>query len=81
MERVDEVKGIVSGHCRTLGEAALRFVLAHEVVSTTVPGARTAHQVEQNVAAAREPLPADVVERLRERLGGYNFYARHAIRV
>lgn len=81
MARVDDVKGIVSGHCRTLGEAALRFVLAHEAVSTTVPGARTAHQVAQNVAAAREALPSDVVDRLRDRLGDYNFYARHAIRV
>jgi aryl-alcohol dehydrogenase-like predicted oxidoreductase len=81
MERVDEVKGIVSGHCRTLGEAALRFVLAHDAVATTVPGARTAHQVEQNVAAAREALPAEIVDRLRARLGDYNFYARHSIRV
>lgn len=81
MERVDEVKGIVSGHCRTLGEAALRFVLANDAVSTTVPGARNAHQVEQNVTAARETLPDEVLARLRERLGDYNFYARHAIRV
>jgi aryl-alcohol dehydrogenase-like predicted oxidoreductase len=81
MERVDEVKGIVSGHCRTLGEAALRFVLAHDAVATTVPGARNAHQVEQNVAAAREALPAEIVDRLRARLGDYNFYARHSIRV
>ncbi len=81
MAKVDEAKGIVSGHCRTLSEAALRFVLAHDAVSTTVPGARNAHQVELNVAAAREALPREVVDRLRERLGDYNFYARHSIRV
>jgi aryl-alcohol dehydrogenase-like predicted oxidoreductase len=81
MGRVDEVKGIVSGHCRSLGEAALRFVLAHDAVSTVIPGARNGHQVELNVAAARDRLPPDVLSRLRDRLGDYNFYARHAIRV
>ena len=79
--RVDEVRAIIGGAARTLAEGALRFVLADAAVSTVIPGARSAHQVETNVAASDGRLPADVVERLRTRLGDYNFYQRHNIRM
>jgi aryl-alcohol dehydrogenase-like predicted oxidoreductase len=81
LERIAEVKGIVGGEARSLGEAALRFVLADPAVGTVIPGARNAHQVELNVAASDASLDPATVERLRERLGDYNFYERHAIRV
>ncbi|MGA7615796.1 MAG: aldo/keto reductase [Thermoanaerobaculia bacterium] len=79
--RLDEVKGIVAGASRTLTEAALRFVLADDAVSTTIPGARNAHQVTSNAAASGGSLDPDVVRRLRQRLGAYDFYHRHSIRV
>lgn len=79
--RVDEVKSIIGGASRSLAEAALEFVLADDAVSTTIPGARNVRQVETNVAASQSRLPADVVERLRKRLGDYNFYQRHGIRI
>lgn len=81
LERVDEVRGIVGGATRTLGEAALRFALADEAVSTVIPGAKNAHQVELNAAASSATLAPEVVEKLRARLGDYNFYERHSIRV
>jgi len=81
LQRVDEVKGIVGGSVRTLAGAAFGFVLAHDAVSTTIPGAKNSHQVEMNVAAADERLPEAVVAKLRDRLGEFNFYQRHAIRV
>ncbi|MBW3670159.1 MAG: aldo/keto reductase [Acidobacteria bacterium] len=81
LERVDEVKSIVGRTSETLIEAALRFVLAHEEISTTIPGVRSRSQVEQNAAASGSPLPAEVVKKLRDRLGSYNFYERHAIGV
>jgi aryl-alcohol dehydrogenase-like predicted oxidoreductase len=80
-QRVDEVRSIVGGAARNIGEGALRFVLADENVSTTIPGARSARQVEMNVAAAENALPADVLDKLRSRLGDYNFYQRHNIRI
>jgi len=80
-DRVDEVKSIIGGTARNLSEGALRFVLAHDAVSTTIPGARTVHQVDMNVAASEARLPDEVVEKLRTRLGEYNFYQRHAIRI
>ena len=79
--RVDEMRSIVGGTAKSLTEAALQFVLSDDAVSTTIPGARSARQVEMNVAAAASKLPAEVVERLRTRLGDCNFYARHGIRI
>ncbi len=81
IQKVDEVRGLIGGGARTLGEAALRFILANDAVSTVIPGARNVHQVESNVAASGQKLPPEIVARLRERLGAYNFYLRHSIRV
>jgi aryl-alcohol dehydrogenase-like predicted oxidoreductase len=81
IERVDETKSIIGGATRSLAEGALRFVLANEAVSTTIPGARNARQVEMNVAAIEGTLSPDIVEKLRTRLGDYNFYQRHGIRL
>ncbi len=77
--RVDEARSIIGGSARSLAEGALRFVLGDEMVSSAIPGARNARQVEMNVAATEGRLPHDVVERLRSRLGSYNFYQRHNI--
>jgi aryl-alcohol dehydrogenase-like predicted oxidoreductase len=79
--RVDEIRSVVGGAAKTLTDAALQFVLSDDAVSATIPGSRNARQVEMNVAAAESRLPADVVERLRTRLGDFNFYARHGIRI
>lgn len=81
LERVDEAKSIIGGTAPSLAVAAIRFVLAHEAVSTTIPGARSARQVEMNTSAAEAVLPADVVTKLHARLGDYNFYHRHGIRL
>jgi aryl-alcohol dehydrogenase-like predicted oxidoreductase len=79
--RVDEVRAIVGGAAKSLSEAALQFVLANDAISTTIPGARSVRQIESNVAAADGRLPVEVVEKLRTRLGDYNFYQRHGIRI
>ena len=81
LQRVDEMRGIVGGATKILSEAALQFILANPAVSTVIPGARNVHQVEANVAASGRKLPVEVVEKLKERLGPYNFYLRHSIRV
>lgn len=81
LPRVDEVKSIIGGTARALAEGALRFVLANDAVSTTIPGMRNLRQVEMNVAADEVRIPQDVVDKLRGRLGDYNFYQRHGIRI
>jgi aryl-alcohol dehydrogenase-like predicted oxidoreductase len=81
LPRVDEVKSIIGGTARTLIEGALRFVLANDAVATAIPGAKNIHQVETNVTAGDAWLPEDIVQKLRTRLGDYNFYQRHNIRI
>lgn len=81
LDRVDDVRSIIGGTARTLIEGALRFVLANDAVATAIPGAKNIRQVEANVTAGDAWLPEDVVEKLRSRLGDYNFYHRHNIRI
>ena len=81
LPRVDEVKSIIGGTARALAEGALRFVLAHDAVSTTIPGMRNVHQVEMNVYADEVRIPQEVIDKLASRLGDYNFYQRHGIRI
>lgn len=40
---------------RTLGQAALQFVISHPAVSTAIPGARSAAQVAENAGAVAAP--------------------------
>jgi aryl-alcohol dehydrogenase-like predicted oxidoreductase len=47
-------------------EAALRFCLSHEAVSTVIPGIRNPWQARQNLAAAEAgPLKPETLDRLR----------------
>lgn len=51
----------------TLPELALRFVISNPDISCTLMGARSAREVEQNVASVEAgPLPADILDRLQE---------------
>jgi aryl-alcohol dehydrogenase-like predicted oxidoreductase len=50
-----------------LPELALRFILHHPAVSTTIPGMRALRNVENNLAASDgTPLPAELLQRLRK---------------
>jgi aryl-alcohol dehydrogenase-like predicted oxidoreductase len=81
LPRIDEAKSIIGGTARTLTEGALRFVLANDAISTTIPGMRNVRQVEMNVAADEVRIPQEIVDKLTSRLGDYNFYQRHGIRI
>jgi aryl-alcohol dehydrogenase-like predicted oxidoreductase len=51
----------------TMPDLALRFILANPDVATVIPGMRSARHVASNVAASdAEPLPPDLLARLRE---------------
>ncbi|HVI08725.1 MAG TPA: aldo/keto reductase [Candidatus Binatia bacterium] len=63
--RVEDVKKIVPAGM-TLPEMALRFVLSHPAVSTTIVGMRDPEHVRQNVAASdRGPLNAGLLADLK----------------
>jgi aryl-alcohol dehydrogenase-like predicted oxidoreductase len=49
----------------SISHAALRFVLSHPGVSTVIPGAKTAAQLRDNLAAADQLLAPSVVAEIR----------------
>jgi aryl-alcohol dehydrogenase-like predicted oxidoreductase len=69
LPRVERLKMLVP-EGMDLPEMALRFILAHPAVSTTIPGMRRVGHVDRNLAVSdREPLPP----RLRDALRGHRW--------
>jgi aryl-alcohol dehydrogenase-like predicted oxidoreductase len=61
IRQVDKLRFLVHGDIASLAEAALRYVLANSLVTTTTVGARTPTQIETAVAASGDApyLPDD----------------------
>jgi len=65
MDRVDKLKAVLPPGT-SLPEAALRFILSHPAVSTTIIGMRKAEHVRQNLAASGAgQLQGSLLARLR----------------
>ena len=66
LEVVDELKALVPEGA-TLAQAALRWILMHDGITTTIPGAKTPEQARANAAAADlPPLPPETMARVAE---------------
>jgi aryl-alcohol dehydrogenase-like predicted oxidoreductase len=66
LERVDELKQILPAGM-SLPEMALRFVLSHPAVSTTIIGMRKLDHVRENIALSdKGPLSADLLQELKK---------------
>lgn len=63
--KVRQIEAAVADLGRPLAEVAVRFCVSNPHVAVTIPGIRTPEQARAN-AAACEPLPAAVLERLRQ---------------
>lgn len=70
IDRVEEIRrdvteaGLTDSH--TLADVAIKFALAHQGVSTVIPGIRNVEQAQLNATACEKPdLPAALLERLR----------------
>lgn len=67
LARVDRLKPLVPPSGMTLPELAMRFILSHPDVSTTIPGMRKTKNVEANIAASDAgPLPPALLAELRK---------------
>jgi aryl-alcohol dehydrogenase-like predicted oxidoreductase len=65
LPRVDALKALVPPGS-SLPDLALRFILHHPAVSTTIPGMRSLGHVDANIAASdAPPLGADLITALR----------------
>jgi myo-inositol catabolism protein IolS len=65
LERIEHLR-FLERPGQTLGQAALRFVLAHPAVHCVVPGARTVEQLESNVPAADADLLPEELSRIQQ---------------
>jgi len=61
---VDEFRSLLPEGV-SVPQGALRFLLAHDGVSTVIPGARTIDLLHDSIAAAAQPLPAETVAAIR----------------
>ncbi|NNH33766.1 aldo/keto reductase, partial [Rhizobium sp. SEMIA 4085] len=58
VEKVNAIESICSRYAVSLPAAAMQFVYAHPAVATLVMGAKSASEVDQNVKAINETIPA-----------------------
>jgi aryl-alcohol dehydrogenase-like predicted oxidoreductase len=66
IERVEKLKQVLPAGM-SLPEMALRFILSHPAVSTTIPGMRKAEHVRQNIAASDAgPLDKTLLAELKK---------------
>jgi D-threo-aldose 1-dehydrogenase len=65
LERVSRIERVCARHGVPLPAAALQFPLGHPIVASIIPGAISRTQVEQNIAAFRHPIPADLWAELK----------------
>ena len=63
--KVQQIEAAAASVGRPLAEIAMRFCVSNPHVAVTIPGVRTPEQARSN-ASACGPLPADVVEALRQ---------------
>ncbi len=66
LAKAEELRFLVHGPVKTLGQAAIAFCLAHPAVSIVIPGARNAEQMRENGAAADIEIPSAELVRIAE---------------
>lgn len=75
--RLFSALGVPPGQSET--QMALRFCLSFAAVSTVIPGILTPEQADENAAASDlEPLPSDLVERVKEINRQMSFFTSRA---
>jgi D-threo-aldose 1-dehydrogenase len=65
LERVKKIEAVCARHKVPLAAAALQFPLGNPIVASIIPGAVVPKQVEQNLAAFRHSIPADLWAELK----------------
>lgn len=65
LERVQRLNAVCVSHGVPLAAAALQFPLAHELVVSVIPGARSVVELEQNLQYLRWPIPGSLWTDLR----------------
>ena len=66
LAKAEQLRFLVHGPVKTLGQAAIAFCVAHPAVSVTIPGARNEAQMRENAAAGDITLPAEDLAKVAE---------------
>ena len=59
LAKAEQLRFLVHGRVKSLGQAAIAFCVAHPAVSVTIPGARNESQMRENAAGADVTLSAE----------------------
>ena len=74
-ERVDKIWQEVKEETNSMVEAALRFTISFEAVTSVIPGMRTKEHLLSNIETINKgPLSNDLIERLKAHKWNRNFY-------
>jgi len=65
LQRVARIEAVCARHNVPIAAAALQFPLGHEAVTSMIPGAISAQEVQRNVALMGHDIPADLWAELR----------------
>ena len=74
LAKAAQLKFLVHGEIKNLGQAAIAFCIAHPAVSVVIPGARDAAQMRENAAGADIEIPSADLAKVAE-LWSKNFTA------
>ncbi len=66
VDKARRIKAVCDRHDVPLKAAALQFPLAHPVVASAIPGARSVAEVRENLAMAAHPIPGALWDELRD---------------
>lgn len=74
-ERVHNIEKDIRQECDSLVEAALRYTISFDEVTTVIPGMRKSERVFQNVSSINKGgLSKELIEKLKNHLWERNFY-------
>ena len=74
-ERVQKIQEVVKGETDTLAEAALRYIISFEAVTTVIPGMRKEKNLLSNLQSVNKgALSSELLEKLKEFRWIRNFY-------
>jgi aryl-alcohol dehydrogenase-like predicted oxidoreductase len=66
LAKAEQLRFLVHGAVKSLGQAAIAFCVAHPAVSVTIPGARNEQQVRENASGADVTLPAEDLAKIAD---------------
>ena len=73
--RIDEIWKDVKGCTGSMSEAALRFIISFNAVTTVIPGMRKEKNLRSNLKSIQKgPLPSELLEKLKVHNWNKNFY-------